>query len=186
MMHHVRPWEIFKKIEGKEHDVLLTIPSVRGTESLTIMSIETILLVAMARIVDAKKILEIGTSMGHTSLHLAMNTDADIWTIDMLRKPCVFEGTVWERKIRRITEDVLDVRSFDVDMVFCDCNYSKELTMGSTEFAFECQPKVVAWHDYGNEKDAPHQKETLDRVAEYQDIYHIEDTWLCCWFREGL
>jgi len=185
MITHIRPWEIFRHLGKKSHDIHLTIPAHRGTESLTIMSIETILLVAMARIVEAKSILEVGTSLGYTALHLAMNTDAEIHTIDRDKKTHAFKGTFWESWINFINDDVSLVSPFPCDMVFCDCNYSPELTLKCTELAFACSPKVVAWHDYGN-PEAPHQKETLGALAETMDIYHIEDTWVCCWLRGGL
>lgn len=185
MIHHVRPWEIFKHLEGKDRHMHLVIPSVRGTESLTIMAVETQLLIAMARIVNVKSFLEIGTSMGYTALHLAMNTTAKVSTIDKEAKPCAFEDTRYKGAIDHIVRDVYDVKPFQNDMVFCDCNYSRELTLRCSELAFGCGPKVVAWHDYGN-PEASHQKETLEILAQERDIYHIEDTWVCCWFKEGL
>ena len=183
MMHHIRPWQLFRHLDDLDHSVQLMIPAYRGTQSLTIKSIETILLVAAARIVNAKSILEIGTSMGYTALHLAMNLSADIYTIDRERKPHAFAGTDCASRIKFIQSDVIAVDPFPVDMAFCDCNYSPALTLKCTDLAMACQPRVVAWHDYGN-PESPLQKETLESLP--LDIYHVEDTWLVFWFAEGL
>ena len=186
MMHHIRPWEILRSLSPQSRDIRLTIPAHSGTESLTIRAIETILLVAAARIVKAWEVLEIGTSLGYTALHLAMNLpDTLIRTIDKERKPHAFEGTQWQRQIRFYE---LDVNSFVpgvADLVFCDCNYSPELINRCSEVAKACHPKVIAWHDYGN-PEAPWQEGVLDKLAESMELYHVEETWLVFWFEGRL
>jgi hypothetical protein len=180
MIHHIRPYRLFQYLGGDNH-AHITIPTVRGTESHTIFAIETLLLIAAARIVQAKTILEIGTSLGLTTMHLAMNIPAAISTIDIERKACAFEGTGWESSIRRITADIAEVEPFNNDMVFCDCNYTLDLCRMSSALAFACHPKVIAWHDYGN-ADCPDQFHNVQELSETHEIIHIEDTRLCFWF----
>lgn len=185
MMRTIRPWEIFSKLKFNT-EARLIIPNVKGSESETVMSLETLLLITVARIVDAKTILEIGTSMGYTSLHLAMNTHTSIVTVDRDIKPCVFQGTIWAKKIARAQKDIFDVTSLgDFDMAFCDINYTAETVIKATEIASNAQPKVIAWHDYGH-VELPHVKIFLDQYADGCDrMIHVEDSSLCFWFRDG-
>lgn len=182
-MRHIRPFQLFRLL-GDDNHAHLTIPTVPGTESLTIFSLETLLLIAIARITRARSILEIGTSLGYTSLHLAMNTAADISTIDIERKPTAFDNTIWDGRITRITQDVAQVASMPMDMVFCDCNYTLELCRKGSELAFACRPKVIAWHDFGN-PESPGQITHMGELSKSHEIIHIEDTWLCLWFADG-
>jgi len=190
MMHHIRPWQILRSLSPQSRDIRLTIPAHSGTESLTIRAIETILLVAAARIVRARDILEIGTSMGYTALHLAMNlpNTTHIFTVDKEQKPHAFDGTEWRPRIHFINKDIERIILEFIpwqDMVFCDCNYSPELIARCTEVAQSCRPKVIAWHDYGN-PEAPWQEGVLDKLSESMELYHVEETWLVFWFEGGL
>jgi len=185
MIQPVRPWQIFSKL-GFNNQVRLVIPTLPGRETESVMSLETELLIAVARIVRAKTILEIGTSMGYTSLHLAMNTWASIITVDKEHKPCAFEQTKWESRIKRVDSDIFDLNFSDpTDMVFCDVNYSAETVVRATSIAFGCDPKVVAWHDYSHpEVLAP--KPILDALSESRDLIHVEDSSLVFWFKEPI
>lgn len=183
MMHHIRPWRIFQHL-GDDNEVSLKIPTMRGTESLTVMAIDTLLLIAISRIVQAKSILEIGTGLGYTALHLAKNTTAEITTIDENDMPGVLDGCDLLWKIHRLTGDVSFVKPWPMDMVFCDINPDLELCRICTRLAFDCNPKVIAWHDYRNAV-YPAQTENLDRLSEEVPIYHVEDTGMCFWFADG-
>ncbi|HSC57287.1 MAG TPA: hypothetical protein VLC51_08780 [Nitrospira sp.] len=185
MIRTVRPWQIFSKL-GFNNQVRLVIPTLPGRETESVMSLETELLIAAARIVGARSILELGTSMGYTSLHLAMNTDAAITTVDRERKPCAFDQTTWESRIVRIDSDIFDLDFTEpTDMVFCDVNYTPDTVMRATVVAFACDPRVVAWHDYSHpEVLAP--KPILDALSESRDLIHVEDSSLVFWFKEPI
>lgn len=183
MMHHIRPYRIFQHL-GTDNKVKMTIPTLPGTESLTVMSLDTLLLIAVARITDAKSVLEIGTGLGYTALHLVQNTFAHVITIDSEEKPTVFEGTGWARSISRVVGDIHDAEAIPCDMVFCDINPDLELCRTCTDLAISCDPKVIAWHDYGN-PTYPAQTENLDQLSQSYEIYHVEDSWMCFWFSDG-
>src|SRR5271170_6047747 len=106
MITNIRPYRIFQHLE--DNRVELVIPTIPGAESLTIMSVETLLLIAVARIVKARKILELGTGMGYTAMHLEMNTKAAIWTVDREKKEWVFDAGYW-RNIVPITCDFTEL-----------------------------------------------------------------------------
>lgn len=161
------------------------IPSHKGIESETIMSLELLILVAVARIIQAETILELGTSMGYTAYHLALNTPAQITTIDKERKDHVFKGTPEEAKIDFSQCDLNDWLPVPCDMVFCDVNYTPDTLAEATTIAFASFPRAVAWHDYGHPL-IPHVKPFLDNLSEHRNLIHIEDSWLVLWFRDGL
>ena len=82
----IRPRQIFRLVEDKYPDInvelTITMPP-SGIGSL--LTLESSLLVALTKIIDAKHIFEIGTFTGNTSLLLATNTprDAIITTLDL-------------------------------------------------------------------------------------------------------
>jgi predicted O-methyltransferase YrrM len=82
----IRPRQIFKIVEDKYPDtnieLTITMPP-SGIGSL--LTLESSLLVALTKIINAKRIFEIGTFNGNTSLLLATNTprDAIITTLDL-------------------------------------------------------------------------------------------------------
>jgi hypothetical protein len=183
LLSTIRPWQLFQHL-GDNNRVEMVIPTIPGTESLTVFALETQLLIAAARIVKAQAILEVGTSLGYTAMHLAMNTDAEmIWTMDLVKKPRVFDGVRkgWAGRIRSFIASTEDLPPDDVDMVFIDGDHSREWLERDTEFAFKCNPRVIAWHDYGY-SGAPDVKPYLNELAETKDITHVEDSMLCFWF----
>lgn len=185
MMHHVRPWQIFAQL-GSDRDAHLTIPTARGRESQTIMALETLLLISVARVIQAKTILEIGTSHGYTALHLAMNTMAEITTVDRETQPRAYDFTSHAARITAIQADIFDLR-FDqkFDMVFTDINYTGDTTTRAMQIAQSVQPQVIVTHDYDH-PDLPHVKPILDKMGEnpFNYMLHVEDSWLCFRFRD--
>jgi hypothetical protein len=153
------------------------------------MSLETLILITAARIRGVKIVLEFGTGLGYNAMHLAKNLDDYVITVDKDRKPRVFDGFGY--RIHSVKADIFNLTPFDlaffpaVDMVFCDVNYTLETTTRATELAFLCNPKVIAWHDYGH-PDHPHVKTLLDDLSETKELVHIEDSWTVLWFKEGL
>jgi hypothetical protein len=85
MMQHVRPYKLFTLTNavGMDRLVRIPIPKRRGIGGISLL--ETFLLVAIAKAVGAKRIFEIGTFLGTTTLSLALNAgdDAEILTLDM-------------------------------------------------------------------------------------------------------
>lgn len=181
MMHHVRPWQLFAHLNGNR-DITYRIPSHKGSESMTIMSLETLALISAARIISAKTILELGTGLGYNALNLSRNTDAEITTIDREKKNIVCGS----QRIRSVQADIDNVVMGDTfDLVFCDINFTPETTARCTKIAFAAAPRVICWHDYSH-PDHPHVKDQLDVLAETHDLIHIEDSWMVFWFRDGL
>lgn len=135
-------------------------------------------LVLLCRALQPRTIFEIGTFVGYTSLHMALNTpdDARIFTLDLppanrdttLRttatdhklidqeiEAAVFEGTPVADKVQRLYGDsaTFDYSEWHdgVDLFFVDGAHSYDYVRSDTEAAFRCvRPGgVIAWHDYG-------------------------------------
>lgn len=141
-------------------------------------ALDLLSLVLLCRALEPRTIFEIGTFVGYTALHMALNTPADtrIHTLDLplddrgtsLRTtatdhklidrdlgPALFEGTAVAHKVERLYGDSA---RFDfspwhgrVDLFFVDGAHSYEYVRADTLNALECvRPGgVVAWHDYG-------------------------------------
>jgi predicted O-methyltransferase YrrM len=84
-MQHIRPYKIFTLIEASPTERLLSlpIPSRRGTGGTSLL--ETFLILAGMRVVEARRIFEFGTFLGINTLNLALNSpgDAQIFTLDL-------------------------------------------------------------------------------------------------------
>jgi hypothetical protein len=187
MIHTIRPHQLFSRL-GDDNHVHLVIPAVSGQESMTVFALETELLIAAARIVKAKTILEIGTSMGYTAMHLVMNTEAEITTMDIKDKPVVFRGTEWGSRISRLIGDSRKSRFYRgiaYDMIFIDGDHSYAGVEHDTELVFDLLPKVVVWHDFQNPA-YPDVTKFLTEFAQDHDLIHVADSWLAFWFRDGL
>lgn len=184
MMHSVRPWQIFDRLQKNE--LRLLIPTVPSAVSHSVRMLETALLVAVARMACVQTILEIGTCHGYTTLHLARNTDARITTVDVAEPTIrVYKGEPEESRITEICQDSKTISIRNYEMVFVDGDHSIEGVREDTKLAFQCSPLVVAWHDYKN-PDYPDVTTYLDHISDAYDVYHVEDSWLCFWFREEL
>lgn len=84
-MHHIRPYKIFTLLEAPtpERIVNVTLPRRRGAGGTSLL--ETMLIIAATRIVDARRVFEIGTFLGSNTLNMALNLpeDAKVFTLDL-------------------------------------------------------------------------------------------------------
>ena len=211
-MHHIRPYKIFALIDAPPAERLATvaIPSRRAAGGTSLL--ETFLLMAAIRIIDARRIFEFGTFLGSNTLNLALNSpaDAEILTLDLdenselpphaadvplaqlrMNASLDFAGTPVARKIRALTGNS---QSFDfsawqgiVDLLFIDGGHDLPTLTSDTENSFRMATRgkssCILWHDYRN-LDYPELTAYLDDLSGDQDIFHVEDTMLCAWFND--
>lgn len=144
---------------------------------------EALILCALAKLREARAIVEIGTYEGNTALNLAANTpdDALIYTIDMpsdwngrmeMKVPELkinvtegsgvgrqFKNTEYSKKIRQIYSDSASLDwsqlPVPVDFVFIDGCHDYSYVKKDTANALRClRPGgLIVWHDYGMYKD---------------------------------
>lgn len=204
IVKHIRPHKLFDLVKGSPV-VQIAMPSGRAAGGTTIL--ETAILIAAARIVQAKRVFEFGTFMGANTLNLALSVpdDGEVFTLDLADPDIVqhkadevfakthlaadsmiFSGLPEERKIRRLTGNS---RTFDfspwhdsIDLSFIDGGHDLETVRADTKsaFAMSRHGSAIAWHDYGN-ADYPELTAFLD-LSRSHSLVHIEDTMLCFWF----
>jgi methyltransferase family protein len=106
-MHHIRPWKLFASLDAPMNDrmVTLPIPYRRGLGGISLL--ESFVLVACARLVDAHRFFEFGTFLGRTTLNLAMNSpeDAEIYSLDLDHSA-----------VRLITQDPADTEVTEIHL----------------------------------------------------------------------
>jgi hypothetical protein len=182
-VNKIRPWQMFSKLADQHINMI--IPKEPSAVSHSVMALETQLLVTAARLCGARKILEIGTGMGYTSLHLAANTLAEITTFDIEEREIVFpiKGKV---HIERLVGPPKTLTPKPYDMVFIDGDHSYKGVDWDTRLAFECNPRVIAWHDFRNPSEPTVAEYIMDCVDPFEDLYHVEDSWLVFWFKGGI
>lgn len=190
MIRTFRPWQLFEQLKklGLSTHLDTEIPTVPGTTSRTVFMLETAILVAAARIVKAERILEIGTCMGYTAMHLAMNTDASIESWDIQRRLQVWEGTRYQGRVNYRVLDISLGQTHDLypaDMVFVDANHDYEWVRRDTELALHTNPRCIAWHDYSNPME-PGVMKFISDFAENHNLIHVQDSWIALWFKEDL
>jgi hypothetical protein len=203
----IRPYQLFQLVKEPPSGRVasLMIPARRAAGGTTLL--ETMLLIAACRAVNARRVFEFGTFMGTNTFNLALNVpqDGEILTLDLPDESFVqhdadlpfakahlttqvldFEGSCVEGRIRRLRGNS---RTFDfspwrsaIDLAFIDGGHDAETVRSDTESALMMAARDktsgIVWHDYGN-ADYPELTEYLNTLAKEHPVIHIEDTMLC-------
>lgn len=155
-----------------------------------------------------RKIFEIGTFLGATTLRLAANSQAEVYTLDLPPKghpdyvaPLVIdpESDVYPAEpgarfkdtpyAARINQILANSQTFDYspyygqfDLVFVDACHHYEFVLRDSHTAFKLiKPDgIIIWHDYANY--APGVRQALSEINEQYPILHIEGTSLAVHF----
>lgn len=177
--------------------------------NMSIDVFELVILCSLARMLDARRVLEIGTYDGNTCLNLAANTreDAHIVTIDLppdwdgntrFKVPGLmrnsadrsevgrqFRGTPYTEKISQVFGDsaALDWQTLGgpFDLIFIDGCHASVYVESDTQNALRHLRTggAVVWHDYGMIKDV---SDTVDAYAHRFPIHAISGTRLAVGF----
>ena len=152
--------------------------------------IETYTLLAICRIVEPKRIFEIGTFQGSTTRNLARNNpQARITTLDVDTESFHLDGEAPETLARitrlRAHSWTFDYSGENADLVFVDGGHDGPTVKCDTASALKIVSGrgAIVWHDYRNPAypELTAYLESLDLP-----IYHIEDTMLCVHFRQPI
>lgn len=206
-MQHIRPHKLFNLLPDNIDERLVTVKIPFRTENYLL---ETFLLLAAAKLVNAKRVFEFGTFKGATTLNLALNLPgSEIFTFDLApalsgsvkqdgyhaaisrqhfeQKMMEFDQVTHGARIHRIEDESSRFDSSPyhgkIDLVFVDGGHDRATLDADTRNAFAMAPNgCIAWHDYGN-PEYPDVKEYLDSRPE--PIFHIEESRMCFWFADG-
>jgi predicted O-methyltransferase YrrM len=169
-------------------------------------------LYALLRIVSwlsPKRIFEIGTFRGMTTAHLALNSEAEIFTLDLPRGPATDlsgysqidraaalqsreeVGREYQRfnVHGRIRQLFGDSRTFDytpyrasMDLVLVDACHLFDYVMSDSRNALQILGRkgAILWHDFPNSIDVTRACKLLAREL---TILHLEGTWLALHLR---
>lgn len=166
-------------------------------------TVDLVSLSMLCRLLEPKQIFEIGTSVGHTSAHFAVNSPADarIFTLDLppegepslettyidelhiaatqKNQEWIFDRCEGGEKVQRLHGDSA---TFDfspwhgkIDLFFIDGAHSYEYVKSDTENAFRCvrDGGVIAWHDFGRRGVNGVSRLIAELAAEGQKIYVV-------------
>lgn len=165
-------------------------------------------LLRVVRWIQPKRIFEMGTFQGLTTAHMALNSDAEIYTLDLPRdlvtqpsgyapKDLALLQSRQEigRRYRglntngRIHQLFGDSRTFDYkpyqatfDLVLVDACHLFDYVMSDScnALALLRETGTILWHDFGNSMDVSRACRLLSRK---QPVFHLEGTWLAMHIR---
>ncbi len=165
-------------------------------------------LLRVVRWIDPKRIFEIGTFNGDSTAHLVLNSDAEIYTLDLPREsagdlhrysprdaallqPRAEIGKAYRQfdPNGRIRQLFGDSRTFgyrpycrSMDLVIVDACHLFDYVMSDSRKAFEmlAEGGAILWHDFGNSLDVTRACKLL---AKREPIFHLEGTWLALYVR---
>ncbi len=173
---------------------------------------ELVILSAACGQVKPKRIFEIGTFKGNTTLHLALNSpdDCEIFTLDLppdARDSSEFDikiGTIdnvsftvgerfknkpAEKKIKHLFGDSakFDYSKFSdsMDLVFIDGNHQYDNVKADSEGAFEMiKPGgLIIWHDYTHHLEHKGVVDYIGELSETMEVFRIGDTGFVMGFK---
>lgn len=206
-MINIRPNQILQLVDLDQEACWFQIPCRGG-----LVAIESLILLALARVVEANRVFEFGTYKGFTTRLLLENIVSDQVIITTLDLPTTsgisfqgrdetlaVESLGSEREYLRspkrdqVEQILIDSMNFSgcgyekaFDLIFVDGNHRLEYAQRDTENALKMLRGggCIAWHDYGN-PDFPELTQFLDSLKLDKPIYHVEDTMLC-FYAQGI
>ena len=165
-------------------------------------------LLRMVHWIRPKRMFEIGTFHGMTTAHLALNSSAKIYTLDLprelaadLRRYTPQDAALLQRReeigkeyrplntngrIQQLFGDstIFDYRPYhrSIDLVLVDACHQFDAVITDSRNALKLlgEKGVVLWHDFGNSRDVTR---ALKRLAKELPIFHIEGTWLAAYVK---
>jgi predicted O-methyltransferase YrrM len=201
--------DIFPELRESSLNLVLSKFSRRGG-NVSYGEIQT--LCVLTAYLNPKDVFEIGTYDGWTTLHLALNTpeDAKITTLDLksedapktllrleeqdlkyINKPTIgdhYRNTDAEYKINQVCGDsaIFDFSPFHnaIDFMFIDGSHHFQYVKSDSENALKMirSDGVIAWHDF---LVWPGVTDYILRLSKFLKIYHIKDTSLVIYRKEG-
>ena len=165
---------------------------------------ELLILCQIVRYKNPKTLFEIGTFRGETTLQLAVNTEAEIYTLDLslnclkqiketkIGDPSLdvytdqvgvrFSGTRYSSRINQLygNSQTFDFTAYydKVDVIFVDGSHHYEFVLRDSQNALKMVNRngLIIWHDYSTY--APGVVKALHRIAQSKSLINIAGTSL--------
>ena len=195
------PWILVDEILDKNTSITLTN---LNPEDGNITPLELVVISLLISTLKPKKILEIGTFNGRTTINMALNQpkDGEVITIDLPTNETKLPLAPSEEKyilgkdggrqthaqIKQIYGDSADYDFTDyidkIDFMFVDGSHSYEYTMSDSKLAYNLVRRggYILWHDYGS-PHWPGVTEALNELylgnRDFKSLQHIVGTSLC-------
>lgn len=185
---------------------ILMLPTAPGYGGMSSQDLYALLRVV--RWIQPKRIFEIGTFQGITTAHIAVNCDAEIYTLDLPRdlagevagytandvallqsRDEIGKGYREFNSEGRIHQLFGDSRAFDysayagtMDLVLVDACHLYDYVINDTQHACELLGKrgAILWHDFGNSRDVVR---ALQSIAHSFNMVHLEGSALALYTR---
>lgn len=163
---------------------------------------EVDILVGLGKAIDAKKVFEFGTNLGHTTRILAQNFD-EVWTLDFYAEMGAYispqQGGELNRlkdvgimaklpNVRQMYGDTLSKETRlllmnsrrQFDLVFVDAGHSLLNVLNDSLLALVMVKKggLVIWHDFKNQDIGQEVIEAVECINEIKICWHVDGTWL--------
>jgi predicted O-methyltransferase YrrM len=189
---------------SRDYDLKLIRPLDR-TWGTSITTDELCCLLAIAKSVQARKILEIGTFDGNTTVNLAENTGGTVVTVDLapdgqqvdgipnmtdrMQLGRQIRGHPCEPRIRQVFGDStrLDWKALGApfDLIFIDGAHHYEFVASDTRNARACVAPngAIVWHDYAIFRDVSRVVDETAATSSELEVSAIEGTRLAVGFR---
>ena len=149
--------ELFPGIDAVQ--VITPVSELYRPRSMVVPLPELLTLAAICRYINPRRIFEIGTYTGSSTLEMAINTsdETEILTLDLAPGELIgsaFRDSTYHTKISQLYGNSLEFDytpyEHSVDLVLVDANHSYECVSSDTEKAFSLlRPGgVIVWDDY--------------------------------------
>ena len=177
-MQIVKPREIFNRLP--KSDELIRVPMPHGyyeRESLGLTLLEVFILIALAKSVKARTLLEIGTYRGYTSNALALNLPGClVTTIDI--SPQVEWHNSGVQYVIGDSKLYTERPPVSVDLIFIDGDHSPAGFSSDMKLAERLRSRqgIIVWHDCGSP-----QFSHIQEFTEGCGAYTVQNTQLAVW-----
>lgn len=149
---------------GKSGDLHISLPKpLEGNKwfsELPFLAVDIVSLCMLCRLLQPRRIFEIGTFDGYSATAMAMNSPEDsvVYSLDLSRKGTrrmTWEGTSLANRVVQLTGDsaTFDYSPYrgNIDLFYVDGAHSYEYAHYDTQNALACthQGSAIVWHDFG-------------------------------------
>jgi len=209
-MNHLRPHQVFDKVEEADRLAVICLPQ---RNSLTSM-LERAILVSLLKITKPLQIFEFGTYFGETTLILAANSKAQVYSLDLdqdhleqmadkldefemanvrrrLPARLAFQGTPYETHIKTLLGDstAFDLSPFyqKMDFILIDGGHQLGVVTSDTQQAFHLLHPGRLQCIVWHDYGNPHYQITdyLDDLSHELQLFHVIDTTFVFYLNNG-